>query len=529
MVKRSILMIGLWLGVSGMELKGNPYYSADTLLSDRSGRWSLSSARALWLRSANSAGIGLDTALSVASASVLSHLESGAFHRPQQPSSAKVWGIDAVRYTSIRKFSFYGDFRFRQKWEDNIRWSDLLDPYRGTPYVVADSLGGNWKKQQFSLSAGVATNSLFHERLHFGLSVGYEVETGARQNDPRPLNYAKNLKLSPGVIWNPAPGIRTGLSFKAGFFEEEVSMENRLATAQRQYKLKGLSIHDAPTIFSLSVTRTYSGRDLSGEWQLEKQFRGSRLMSSLSYGRYAEDTRDGVTKPTLGGRFENTAWRLSVTWQKERSSGYDELSLNVLQENGSGREYHQVYDPNTTLWVTTFEGIFYRSEQAKAGVAWARTALAPGGQTVGWRLGVLAGMRTGQNRYLYNQVSSQELVSAEAGLQAEKLLFNGRRKTVRAFLSGLYSMNIREDLAYAPRGTNARAAGELLYPDHAYLSSDAASVSASLRYTFYLKAYARTQFYLAGTGRYVRGLPSSETYYPAASRNYGQLTFGIFY
>ena len=528
-MKRRILATWICLAAGIHHMIACPQLLPDSLSADKSGRWALRSARALWLQSGNSAGIGLDTTLSVASASVSGRAESGPFHRPQQASAVRAVELEAERIQAIRKLSFYGGFKFRQKSEENIRWADILDPYRGTPYVLADSLGGDWKKQLFNLSAALATNPLFSRRVSLGLAVEYEVETGARQNDPRPLNYAKNLRLSPGITWSPAPGTRTGLSFSAGFFREEAEMENRQPTAHRQYRLKGLSIHDAPTIFSLSVTRAYTGKDLAAAWQFEKQFRSSTFMSSLGFGYYVEDTQDGITRPTLGGQFKSTKWNWSGVWRHDRRSGYRELSLHALLKKGDGREYHQVYDPVSTLWVTTFEGIFYKSGLTNAGLGYAITGYTADKQSVSWKLSASADFSETSARYLYNQLSSQQITAAETRVSAEKLLADRKRQTVRVFFSGFYRANLREELVYSSRGTNARAAGELLYPDHAWLSADMAGADACLRYSFFPAVYAGTQFYLSGSGTFARGIPSSETYYPSASRTSFRVALGIFY
>ncbi len=528
-MRRIILYTWICLGTGGTDVQAALFVPSDSLSADKAGRWALTYARALWLRSENSAGLGLDTTWSMAAASVSGQAESGSFRRPQQPAAAQVAALDAERIRTIRKLSFYGGFRFRQKWEKDIRWSDLLDPYRGTPYVLADSLGGDWKKQVFGLSAALATNPLFSSRLSLGWAVEYEVETGARQNDPRPLNYARHLKLRPGVIWSPGPGIRTGLSFGAGFFREEAEMENRLATAQRQYRLKGLSIHDAPTIFSLSVNRTYSGRDLSGGWQFEKKFPDATLMSSVNFGYYLEDTRDGITRPTLGGQFKRHVWSLSAIWRQDRPAGYGELRLEALQRKGTGREYHQVYDPASASWVTTFEGIFYRSEFENARIGYNRSGYTPDQRSVSWKWALSAGITKEHNRYLYNQVSDQQVTSAEAEAQAEKLLADRGHRTLRVFFSGLYRANMEDGLVYVPRGTNARAARELLYPDHAWLGADLATLKASLRYGFFPGARAGTQFYVSGTGMFVQGFWRREAGRENASRSWMQVSFGIFY
>ena len=529
MMKRRFLTLWICFSAGVLDVNARPQFPLDSLSADKSGRWALRFERALWLRSDNSAGVGLDTMLSVATASVSGQTESGSFHRPQQASAVHAAGLEAERIQAIRKLSFYGGFRFRQKWEEDIRWADILDPYRGTPYVLADSLGGDWKKQLFNLSATLATNPLFSRRVSLGLAVEYEVETGARQNDPRPLNYAKNLRLSPGVIWSPAPGTRTGLSFSTGFFREEVEMENRQPTAHRQYRLKGLSIHDAPTIFSLSVTRAYTGNDLAAGWQFEKQFRNSIFMSSLGFGHYIEDTRDGITRPTLGGQFKSRQWNWSGVWRRDHTSGYGELSFHVLQKKGDGREYHQVYDPAGALWVTAFEGIFYKTEFTNAGLGYTITGYTADRQSVDWKLSASGCFSDMSSRYLYNQLSSQQISSAEAEVRAEKLVAGRRRQTVRIFLSGLYRANISEELVYPSRGTNARAANELLYPDHAWLSADMVGGGASLRYSFFPATYTGTQFYLSGSGTFTRGIPSSETYYQSALRTSLRVALGIFY
>lgn len=109
-----------------------------------------------------------------------SQYETGSLHRPQTGEDILDINFDALGGRRLGKFFLDGGFSFRQRFENNVKFASTFDPLRGNPYYIADSTGGDWRKQSYNLWADVAFNVL-DDRLTAGLGLDVEVGRGAKK------------------------------------------------------------------------------------------------------------------------------------------------------------------------------------------------------------------------------------------------------------------------------------------------------------------------------------------------------------
>lgn len=530
---RIILLVIIQLLICGL-VQSQSAMESDTV-TDLSLKWQNLTLRNPWLLTPNAAGLKDGVVPAIGSTYIGTHQEQGDFKRPQQALTKQSYLFHSERYQPVKNGVFYGSFRFEQQKEEAVHWNDVMDPYRGTPYVLADSLGGDWKKQVFQLNLKAASAKIAN-RLSLGAGVVYNLSTGARQNDPRPLNYVNELDFKPALLFEISGIHAAGLTGTYGFYKEEVSLlNNKSELLQKVFKLKGLAVHDAPSLFSSSFTRLYDGTKKGAELQYAFTKSGDqnfKWLSSFGFQDYTEDVRDGVTKPTNGGRYKQTTYHLTSIMTRSNDAFIQQLQFSFLKMNGKGREYHQTYDPVSTLWLTTFDAIFYTRSSTTANVAWelARAAKHDGFK---WKTRASAGYNKLDAAYLYSFPVSQNLETGNVNLGAWRTWSFKSRNNLLLSAEGTYVFPLSNVLRYTDgNGYTNQSIKEILVPDHAYLASKAIKAGLSIQYTFGSNkpdAQFHNQFYVKGAGEIARPLNGEVIPGPNGNRKNFALTIGAFY
>ena len=95
----------------------------------------------------------------------------------------------------------------------NVRWNSTSDYRLLYPYILADSIGGDLKQEQYHFYGGYTR---MDGRFNYGITAGYRASQAYRQVDPRPRNITAELSadLSAGYrsgtyVLGVAGGIRT--------------------------------------------------------------------------------------------------------------------------------------------------------------------------------------------------------------------------------------------------------------------------------------------------------------------------------
>lgn len=144
-------------------------------------------------------------------AAVGGDVESGSFHRPQEASDKYGIFFKADGERQVGLFHLKGNFDFRQSFENGIQYSSTFNPLRDMPYVIADSTGGDWRKQYYSMWVDISAKIC--EKLSAGIGIDLNVGRGAKNIDPRPQAGMSKIGLEPTLSFN-AGGAGV---FSAGF------------------------------------------------------------------------------------------------------------------------------------------------------------------------------------------------------------------------------------------------------------------------------------------------------------------------
>jgi hypothetical protein len=136
---------------------------------------------------------------------------NGTFRRPQEPLSVSTLRFFSEGAQRFGNWTTHGTLHYERRLETDVRWSNVHDAYRGTPFIWADSVGGDWQKDLVAFSAALGS-PIFLDMVSVGLVADYDVGQGARQSGARPLFRTRNFRLLPSFAFHLSPSFHFGLS-----------------------------------------------------------------------------------------------------------------------------------------------------------------------------------------------------------------------------------------------------------------------------------------------------------------------------
>ncbi len=450
--------------------------------------------QAAWKSSGNAAGLFKDSLLIFGKTALNYHHINGNYKLAQQSKNNQQLNFETERYLKLGKSLFYGRFSYTQQWEKEVKLSDVLDPYRGTPYLLADSIGGDWKKQLYTLQLKASTPAMLNEKLHFGLSADLNVATGARQNDPRPLSTNNQIKVSPALVWNIASNHSLGLYAIYERYREDISLETKNTTINhRLYRFLGVGQIELPTTFTTSASRVYEGSQFGGNIQYQFKRYNIEWISNLGYKSGNEEVAEGSSIPRKSGTWKQASYFLASQVNLKNEKYQHRLALDLRRLQDTGVEFHEIYNSTTKTWQTILEADFYIANTDYAQLAYTFIKKKSAFSFSWLAEGGINYVAIDKN-YLF-PISIQQISNAEFWLRGLKNLTLGTNSLHLGARLG-YSKNLSQSLHFIPiTADRTLAAREILFPDHGYLSTDYFSANANIQYNFKLKKAKGTNFF----------------------------------
>lgn len=514
---RSISFIGYLVVACGQLAMAQP---RDTPMDNRLVLWDTTIGRSLLVTGNNTALLTADSIPDVGYATLGGQLLSGGFRRPQEAEAEQAITFDTERYQRIGDWLFHGRFSYRHQRQDNLRWTDIMDPYRGTPFVLADSTVGDWKKHHFALEASASLP--LNERLAVGLALNYRVGSGAKNRDPRPLSNVNDITLLPSASWTVNNRHVLGIHGRYRRFKEDIGVLIRAQFAQGLYRLKGLSFHDQILPVSVSYSRAYSGTAWGGGLQHLYHVNPSwQWFNEVEYTRYTEATQDVTIPPLPSGDFRNDHVSLRTTLRYRTGRMEKSLSMAAEAQRGVGHEYHYVSN------VLVFDGDMHQQEALSATLTHEWMRHRPGIPYV-WSIAPSLNYR--QYRASYPTVptnSRQEFTQLAASLTGGTWV--ARQVAITAAVH--YQTALSDTLDYHADGVGQTVASTVLLPDQDYATADYLSGRLGLKYVFSrpISERDRRQFFAELSGLLHHRLNAVPYAGYGPNRAYASLTIGMYY
>jgi hypothetical protein len=444
-----------------------------------------------WLDVSNPAGLSLSEMHDIGSSLLSFNYNDGNFFRPQEPERSSQLGFSTENYKLLKDLRLWGEFTFLSTNEYNRNWSVVVDPFRGTPYVFADEEGGQWKKQYYSLNAGASTKKLF-DLFYFGIETNYEVHTGARQNDPRPLNNANHLWIRPGFIFPLGNRLSLGLSSYYSNRNEEIStfVVNKYFQ-HRLYKLRGVGEYHS--VYTREFFRAYNGDAFGGGMQLEYLINNGNILVDANVRSFnekvtdSETLTDGTSIYQSGGEYNETVIDASVT-VKLSGDRYMHLMKGYFNMVPSkGIEHSQKYDNSLEKWITFATSVRYLSDRYQGGLSYSFYKSRSNSVDYNWMIGLQTFFTSTDLRFL--SPKSSQLNSAVHLNVTGKKNVSFSRNNIHMSLSAGYKMSLHDELSLNPELVNSDRTtiiDNVLMPDFEYLTTDYMKMGLNVIYSFSL-------------------------------------------
>ena len=304
--------------------------------------------------------------------------ETGTFHRAQDAATKTGIFFSADGASRAGRFMMKGDFRFRQSFENGVRFASTFNPLRAMPYVIADSTGGNWRKQDYAMRADISA-PVVKDRLSAGIGMDLEVGRGAKKVDPRPQAGMCRIEIQPSLTLNIPDMLSISAGFIYGLYRETSNLIlYDSSQPQKLYLLKGLGQYTYEVFSSTERERKYDGNTLGGAFDIRHAGQGGTVSLHGDYRNGLEKVCDiDYNKPHERGHYFTHDFRAGIAADFDMT-GSRRIGWSAAAEYSglrhSGREFVQHFDPSPEVnaWVTDSElpgRYLNREDHVNAGAA----------------------------------------------------------------------------------------------------------------------------------------------------------------
>lgn len=285
-------------------------------------------------------------------------LTGGPLHLAQDAEQRAKLYLDAAGLSQVGRFRMKGSFRFTQSYEKGVQFASTFNPLRPMPYVIADSTGGDWKKQDYLMGVDISM-PLAADRLALGLRLGLEAGRGAKNTDPRPQAGICDISVMPSISFNAgSAGLFSG-AFGYGLYRETSNLIlYDSSQPQKLYLLKGLGQYTSEVFSNSERERKYEGHSLSGKMAWSKSSGPLLYRIDVSYLNSTERVYDiDNSKPHDRGRYFTHEYCTKAALAVNQSRWGGEAVLGWRGYYGSGREIVQHFESSSDVnaWVTDSE------------------------------------------------------------------------------------------------------------------------------------------------------------------------------
>lgn len=224
----------------------------------------------------------------------------GALKRPQEPMEQGIYRFNAEGASRIGAWMASGSFVYRRVNDKAVEWLAAESAYSGNPFLYADSVGGDWFRDEFVLSASLGSPEWF-ERLSLGAKLDYDVGQGARRNGARPLYRTRRINLKTALALRLFDAQRLSMSPLWNWRKEE--NEFAFFTTQsdwRLYFLQGFGTFNRTTVNSAerNASGEFKGIDIGYEGKLDVW----AWSASATWLTGTTNVIDGVSVASFSGR-----------------------------------------------------------------------------------------------------------------------------------------------------------------------------------------------------------------------------------
>lgn len=481
-----------------------------------------------WESSSNPAGLAHTNMHNVGNSYFIFNIDEGDFYRPQDASQTNRFGFTTERYQSLGEMTFRGAFTFNSYKEKDRNWGNVMDPFRGTPYIFSDIEGGDWSKQLYNLNFTASSGKLFG-LMYAGIEAHYDLHTGARQNDPRPKNNTNGLWAKPGLLFPVGNNSDLGITGYISTRNEEISITVVNHDLQhRWYKMRGVG--EFRRGFMSGHSRAYNGTGFGGGINYAYTFKRGSVVADADIRLYNEEVSDGTSIVQHGGELNEMTIDAGISLKLVGIHSLQRVNGTFNITEYTGTEHSQSYDNSLEQWVTFATTTKYKADHIHAAIAYRYYRTTPNND-YNWMAGVKAEASNNDVRYLlpYSAKQFDDLQIILNGAKNLTIAGNNLHLGVKAGYRMLTDneLSIHQGLI---EGDRSDISDNVTIPDFYYLTTDYAIMGLNATYSFDIGRTANSPFYIKMEAkRYDLTRSDVSPMYEGTSRNFLKLSLGMIY
>ncbi len=452
----------------------------------------------LWLsHTGNAAGAYIDDAAYYADADLYFTRTDGTFKRPQSGKMNTGFGFSTDGGGFLgkdKRFYAWGEFNYSRDKIRNAQYNaSLIDPFRGTPYYIADKGLSNWINQSFDMKVKAAT-PLYCDVLYLGFEGSYAVADGAKQKDPRPEIEMSRVEVKPSLL------LKMNRHSIGADFDYYSRREYGYARTVNSRVSQTIWVMVAPGFFREMVTglgsnaltmRDYNANNLGGGLQYGFSDRQVKIVVSGNYAYEVEDAKTAESaessdeRPKLIGTTRQDRWDAQVNARFDNGTGRDSWYLNLSwsRQDMDGIEYLTEFDNNPDImdYVVTFKNVRsnFKVTDLKGELSFMRNEE---GNSYSWTVGAGAAYRKIANIY-YLPRSTQDVESLTLEAYARKNFRTGQKSRLLADLHGGASKNLSSKMDYNGYQADNECYKDFTLKDFRYLSTSYLNGGVAVTYS----------------------------------------------
>lgn len=411
---------------------------------------------------------------SVIKSSYSSSKADAGMHSAYEGNGTSAFNLKSESYSKSAGQSFFGEASFQSDQRNNVKWRDVEDYEILSPYLVADSIGGTYKGENYSLGGGT---TFCFKGFELGFRANYRGRVSYRQVDPRPLNTVSVISLNPGIVY-------TSGNWKYGWFGKyERYRQNVDIDVEKEdrkiyfYLLQGFGIYNRQfSVLDETFKRIYKGNSYQTGFHLNNigKNQSTGALFAMKRAIYKVDEFDRRTPYIL----THNELETEVTHEQNLfgKTLFINGSYNLHQAIGNESQYKPVtVQTNFIVWKFVTQSDRYQSLDQTARIS---LLLADKKQSVFSIWERIDGLLQDSRQYYYSPDYHQSVKDITG---SGTIGFNCplSKSSLEGGIEGGYKKVLSSSLL---QEENNKITNEMIVPDFNYLKTDYAFYTLNLKF-----------------------------------------------
>lgn len=286
----------------------------------------------------------------------------------EEGSSFESFYIQSTSFKREGSMFYFGKASYESSKNRNTTWSNVENHQLLGPYIIADSVGGDYLREKYAIEGGVSKK---HENIEWGIRAIYNGVVAYRQIDPRPRNTVSELSIQPGINFRKN---NFGWGFSPLYHRYRQAVEIHVEKEKKLiyiYSAKGLGqYHWQLSDFYSSYSRSYRAETYAAATQMYWNKNRSATIIQLKNSHTPLKVIESDERIPFQTKTYNHTLEVSHEQTLGRKTLFFDLELAFQQKIGRETQFNSIQINNIpNIWVPISESDRYLQTFEKAGLS----------------------------------------------------------------------------------------------------------------------------------------------------------------